>query len=167
MRASIHRSAGLQSATAPAATNAMLVVPGTEFLLSMVEARWAARNGDGTKMESQLKAQQELGRIEQQLERLQSLPGQNEDVHNQIQQLHHRIHDLRAQVSAHFSAWQKAELARNPQRPLTLEYVERIFTNWSEIHGDRGFADDHAMVCGMARFHGHEGVVIGHQEDAR
>ena len=46
------------------------------------------------------------------------------------------------EVAAHFSAWQKAELARNPQRPLTLEYVERIFTNWSEIHGDRGFADD-------------------------
>jgi len=154
----------LRSATAPAATNAMLVVTGTEFLLSMVEARWAARNGDGSKMESQLKAQQELGRIEQQLERLQSLPGQDQDIRGQIQQLHDRIHDLRAQVAAHFSAWQKAELARNPQRPLMLEYVERIFTNWTEIHGDRGFADDHAMVCGMARFHGQEVAVLGHQK---
>jgi acetyl-CoA carboxylase carboxyl transferase subunit alpha len=154
----------LPSTTAPAVTNAMLVVTGTEFLLSMVETRWAARNGDGRKMESQLRAQQELGKIEQQLERLQSLPGQDDDVRGQIRQLHDRIHDLRAQVSAHFSAWQKAELARNPQRPLTLEYVERIFTNWSEIHGDRGFADDHALVCGMARFHGHEVVVIGHQK---
>src|SRR5271157_973785 len=163
MRAS-SRSTALRSATAPAATNAMLVVTGTEFLLSMVEARWAARNGEGRKMESQLKAQQELGRIEQQLERLQSLPGQDQDIRGQIQQLHDRIHDLRAQVAAHFSAWQKAELARNPQRPLMLEYVERIFANWTEIHGDRGFADDHAMVCGMARFHGHEVVVIGHQK---
>ena len=154
----------MRSATAPAATNAMLVVTGTEFLLSMVEARWAARNGDGSKMESQLKAQQELGRIEQQLERLQSLPGQDQDIRGQIQQLHDRIHDLRAQVAAHFSAWQKAELARNPQRPLMLEYVERIFTNWTEIHGDRGFADDHAMVCGMARFHGQEVAVLGHQK---
>jgi acetyl-CoA carboxylase carboxyl transferase subunit alpha len=142
----------------------MLVVTGTEFLLSMVEARWAARNGDGRKMESQLRAQQELGRIEQQLERLQSLPGQDADVRNQIQQLHDRIHALRAQVSAHFTAWQKTELARNPQRPLMLEYVERIFTDWSEIHGDRAFADDHAMVCGMARFHGQEVAVIGHQK---
>src|SRR5580704_16110100 len=131
MRASVRRSATLQSATASAATNAMLVVTGTEFLLSMVETRWAARNGDGSKMDSQLKAQQELGRIEQQLERLNSLPGQDEDVRNQIQQLHDRIQTLQAQVSAHFAAWQKAELARNPQRPLTLEYVERIFTNWS------------------------------------
>lgn len=154
----------MPSAAVPAGTNAMLVVTGTEFLLSMVETRWAARNGDGRKMESQLRAQLELGRIEQQLERLQSLPGQDEDVRRQIRQLHDRIHDLRAQVSAHFSAWQKAELARNPQRPLTLEYVERIFTNWSEIHGDRGFADDHALVCGMARFHGHEVMVIGHQK---
>jgi len=154
----------LRSATAPAATNAMLVVTGTEFLLSMVEARWAARNGDGSKMESQLKAQQELGRIEQQLERLQSLPGQDQDIRGQIQQLNDRINDLRAQLAAHFSAWQKAELARNPQRPLMLEYVERIFTNWTEIHGDRGFADDHAMVCGMARFHGQEVAVLGHQK---
>jgi len=154
----------LQSATAPAATNAMMVMAGADFLLSMVEAGWAARNGDGRKMESQLKAQQELGKIEQQLERLQALPGQDQDIRTQIQQLHDRIRDLRAQVSAHFSAWQKAELARNPQRPLMLEYVERIFTNWTEIHGDRGFADDHAMVCGMARFHGHEVAVIGHQK---
>ena len=63
----------MQSATAPA-TNALLAVAGTEFLLSMVEARWASRNGDGRKMESQLRAQQELGKIESQLERLQSLP---------------------------------------------------------------------------------------------
>src|SRR5579863_8753599 len=147
MRASIHRSVALQSATAPAATNAMMVMAGADFLLSMVEAGWAARNGDGRKMESQLRAQQELGRIEQQLGRLQSLPENDEDVRVQIQVLHDRIQDLRTQLSAHFSAWQKAELARNPQRPLTLEYVERIFTNWTEIHGDRGFADDNAMGC--------------------
>src|ERR1700690_419505 len=96
MRASSQRNAALPEATAPAATNAMLVVTGTEFLLSMVEARWAARNGDGRKMESQLRAQQELGKIERQLERLQSLPGQDEDVRSQIQQLHDRIQALQA-----------------------------------------------------------------------
>jgi acetyl-CoA carboxylase carboxyl transferase subunit alpha len=154
----------LQPVMRPAVTNAMLAATGTEFLLSMVEASWATRNGNGKKMDSQLKAQQELAKIEQQVERLKSLPGQGEDVRSQIQQLHDRIHALRAQVSAHFSAWQKAELARNPQRPLLSEYVDRIFTNWSEIHGDRGFADDHAMVCGMARFHGQEVAVIGHQK---
>jgi len=154
----------LQSAAAPAVSNAMLVITGAEFLLSMVETRWAARNGDASKMESRLKAEQELGKIEQQLGNLQSLPGQDEDARKQIQQLHERIHALREQVSVHKPAWLKAELARNPQRPLTSEYIERIFTDWSEIHGDRRFADDHAMICGMARFHGEEVIVIGHQK---
>ena len=60
--------------------------------------------------------------------------------------------------------WRKIELARHPQRPYTLDYIERIFTDWSEIHGDRGFADDPAIVCGMARFHGEEVMIIGHQK---
>jgi len=55
-------------------------------------------------------------------------------------------------------------MARHPQRPYTLDYVERIFTDWSEIHGDRGFADDPAIVCGMARFHGEEVLIVGHQK---
>jgi len=149
---------------APVVTNAMLAVTGAELLLSMLETRWDARNGDGRKMESQLRAQQELGRIEEQLARLQSLPGQDQDIREQIRQLHDRIHALRKQVAAHFSAWQKTELARHPQRPYTLDYVERIFTDWSEVHGDRGFADDPAIVCGMARFQGQEVMVIGHQK---
>ena len=64
---------------------------------------------------------------------------------------------LRKHVTSH--AWQKTELARHPQRPFTLDYVERLFTDWSEIHGDRGFGDDLAIMCGMARFHG-ENVMV-------
>jgi len=51
-------------------------------------------------------------------------------------------------------AWAKIERARHPQRPYPMDFIERIFTDFSEIHGDRGFADDPAIVCGMARFHG-------------
>jgi len=112
-------------------------------------------------MESQLKAQQELEKIERQLSGLQELPGQGADIRDQIQQLHDRIRDLRQQVTIHSVAWQKTELARHPQRPQTMDYVERLFTDFSEIHGDRGFGDDHAMVGGMARFHGHQVMVIG------
>src|SRR5208282_981470 len=61
-------------------------------------------------------------------------------------------------------ALERVELARHPQRPYTLDYVERIFTDWSEIHGDRGFRDDPAIVCGMARFHGEEVVIVGQQK---
>ncbi|MGB8594636.1 MAG: acetyl-CoA carboxylase carboxyltransferase subunit alpha [Candidatus Sulfotelmatobacter sp.] len=67
-------------------------------------------------------------------------------------------------MKASQTAWQKTELARHPQRPQTLDYIERLFTDWSEIHGDRTFGDDAAIVCGMARFHGDEILVVGTQK---
>jgi len=137
---------------------------GTEFLLSMVEARWAGRNGDSKKMDSGGKAEQELKKIEQQVARLESVAGKDDDTRLQIRQLNDRLQALRDQVAARTGAWEKTELARHPQRPYTLDYIERLFTDWSEIHGDRSFADDPAIVCGMARFHGEEVVVIGHQK---
>jgi len=140
------------------------MVVGADFLLSMVETHWTARNRDASKMESGLRAQQELEKIEQQIAHLESAAGQDEETRREIQQLHRRVDALRREVSTHLSAWEKTELARHPQRPYTLDYVERIFTDWSEIHGDRGFADDPAIVCGMARFHGEDVMVIGHQK---
>src|SRR2546425_8107888 len=162
MRASIHRRSGAQAAAGPAMANAMLGVTGAEFLLSMVEARWAARNG--SRMDSGHKAQQELEKIEQQVTKLQSLAGQDENTRREIEQLHDRINALRREVASHFNAWEKTELARHPQRPYALDYIERIFTDWSEIHGDRAFADDPAIICGMARFHGEEVFIVGHQK---
>ena len=61
---------------------------------------------------------------------------------------------------AELEAWRKTELARNPERPYPMDFVEAIFTDFSEIHGDRAFGDDTAMACGMARFHGEPVVVI-------
>ncbi|HXY15104.1 MAG TPA: acetyl-CoA carboxylase carboxyltransferase subunit alpha [Terriglobales bacterium] len=127
----------------------------------MVEDRWASRNGDARQMESQLRARQELEKIEEQLTKLESMSGQNEDARQQVQQLHSRIHALRTEIAAHFDAWQKTELARHPQRPHTIDYIERVFTDFSEIHGDRGFGDDTAMITGMARFHGQEVMLVG------
>ena len=163
MRASTKKQVREVEATVPIpmATDATLALNSADLLLSMVEARWAAGNGDARKMESQLRAEQELEKIEQQLSKLQALPGQNQEISNQIQLLHDRIHELRQQVKIHSLAWEKTELARNPQRPQTLDYVERLFTDFSEIHGDRGFGDDQAIVAGMARFHGSEVMVIG------
>src|SRR5437867_11123345 len=116
MRVSIHRGLSGQAAAAPAMGNAMLVVTGAEFLLSMVEARWAARNGDGRKMDAGHKSQQELQKIEQQLKKVQSLDGQDESTHREIQQLQERIELLRKQMSAHFSAWEKTELRSEERR---------------------------------------------------
>ena len=71
------------------------------------------------------------------------------------------VEQIQAVAEASPAAWVKTELARHPQRPYPLDFIESIFTDFSEIHGDRAFGDDAAMACGMARFHGEEVMVIG------
>src|SRR6266481_820812 len=115
-------------------------------------------------MDSPSKQQQNLESLEKQIEHLESLAGDNKSALEQLHLLHEKVNALRAQVQSGMSAWQRTEMARHPQRPYTLDYVERIFTDWSEIHGDRGYADDPAIVCGMARFHGEEVLIVGHQK---
>jgi acetyl-CoA carboxylase carboxyl transferase subunit alpha len=109
------------------------------------------------------RAQQELEQIERQVAEMESA-GADEPTRRQIAKLQERIETLRRDLNAPSTAWQKTELARHPQRPQTLDYIERVFQDFSEIHGDRGFADDAAMVCGMARFHGDEVLVLGTQK---
>jgi len=109
------------------------------------------------------KAQQELEQIERQIAEMESV-GTDEATRRQIAKLQERIETLRRDLNAPSTAWQKTELARHPQRPQTLDYIERVFTDFSEIHGDRSFADDAAIVCGMARFHGDEVLVVGTQK---
>ena len=115
-------------------------------------------------METSAKTQRELENIEKQIEQLQSAAGENQEARARLQRLHEQVNTLRQQLHSHMDAWQKTELARHAQRPYTLDYIERIFTDWSEIHGDRFFGDDPALICGMARFHGQEVVVLGHQK---
>ncbi|MGE5109461.1 MAG: acetyl-CoA carboxylase carboxyltransferase subunit alpha [Acidobacteriaceae bacterium] len=110
------------------------------------------------------KAQHELERIEQQIQKLETVAGDNQQAHDQLHGLLERVSKLRKQVSASLGPWEKVELARHPQRPYTLDYIAHIFTDFSEIHGDRGFSDDAAIICGMARFHGQEVLVVGQQK---
>lgn len=115
-------------------------------------------------MEASQKTQLELEQIERQVALLETAPGQNDDTRRQLANLQERVHTLRQELKALQTAWQKTELARHPQRPQTLDYIERLFTDFSEIHGDRGFGDDPAVICGMARFHGEEVLVVGTQK---
>ena len=68
------------------------------------------------------------------------------------------------QAQAVPSAWIKVERARHPKRPYPMDFIERLFTDFSEIHGDRAYGDDEAIACGMARFHGQEVLVIGNRK---
>lgn len=135
------------------------VLTGAQLMVSMVETRRAARNGDGIGAD----ASQELEQVERQLGKLESIDGQSAEVRSEIDDLRARVTLIRKELS-HREAWIKTELARHPQRPYFLDYVEKIFTDFSEIHGDRHYADDPAMVCGMARFHGAEVLVLGTQK---
>jgi len=135
------------------------VLTGAQLLVSMVETRRARRNGDGLDGT----APQELARIEEHMERLESLDGQSDETRREIEQLRERVDALKREM-AHREAWIKTELARHPQRPYFLDYIEKVFTEFSEIHGDRRFADDPAMICGMAKFNGEDVLVVGTQK---
>ncbi len=135
------------------------------YWISAVEAvyRDSKRQKDSD-MEIASQAQSELERIEKQIEQLQSVAGDNKDAQRQLQAAHERIETLKRQMSGQLTAWERTELARHPLRPYPLDYIERLFPDFSEIHGDRGFADDPAMICGMARFHDREVAVIATQK---
>jgi acetyl-CoA carboxylase carboxyl transferase subunit alpha len=79
-----------------------------------------------------------------------------------------RLEDKAARVArelfADLSPWQKVQLSRHPNRPYTLDYIEHLFTDWQELHGDRRFGDDPAIVGGLARYKGRSVVVVGHQK---
>lgn len=115
-------------------------------------------------MDPAVKAQRQLESIEGQIAQLESRAGNDHDTQLQIKHLRHQVKFLKEQIRLHVNAWQKTELARHPQRPFTMDYVERLFTDFSEVHGDRAFADDPALICGLARYRGDEVMVIGHQK---
>lgn len=136
-----------------------------EFWLYAAEAMYrAARKHSDPNMDSANKAQEELERIESQIQQLQAAAGDNQEAQKQLQMLHDRVESLRRQMSGQLTAWERTELARHPNRPYPLDYIARIFPDFSEIHGDRGFRDDAAMVCGMARLRGREIMVLGTQK---
>src|ERR1700731_4667840 len=115
-------------------------------------------------MKSTQKAQQELERVERQAAVLEASASQDDDTRRQLAKLQERINTLQEEMKGPQTAWQKTELARHPQRPQSLDYSDRVFTDFSEIHGDRTFGDDAANICGMARFHGEEILIVGTQK---
>jgi len=81
-----------------------------------------------------------------------------------IARLRARVDELRAELFASLTPWQVVQVSRHANRPGTLDYLERLFTEFVEFHGDRRFADDPAIVCGLAAYHGEPVLVVGHQK---
>jgi len=86
------------------------------------------------------------------------------DIADEIDQLSKKSEALTKDIYAKLTSWQISKVSRHPQRPYTLDYIEHLFTDFEELHGDRNFADDKAIIGGLARFNGQSVMVIGHQK---
>ena len=104
-----------------------------------------------------------LSELRRRIEELEGYP-QGSGHEKEVEHLRTALRKATAEVYAHLDRWQKTLVARHPERPYTLDYVERLMEDWVEIHGDRAFADDAAIVAGFATFGGRSVAVIGHEK---
>ena len=103
-----------------------------------------------------LEFEEPIGVLLKEIEALSMLP-RTPERERSIESLRQRADEIRGEIYATLTPWQRVLVARHPNRPNTLDYVERLFTGFDELHGDRRFADDHAIVCGFADYHGRAG----------
>jgi acetyl-CoA carboxylase carboxyl transferase subunit alpha len=109
--------------------------------------------------------EQPIAALQQKIEELRfATAGSEVNLSEEIGLLEAKSRALTEQIFANLSAWQVTQLARHPQRPYALDYVNAIFTDWEELHGDRTMADDAAIIGGLARIDGRACVVIGQQK---
>ncbi|MEY2717361.1 MAG: hypothetical protein RL539_393, partial [Pseudomonadota bacterium] len=115
--------------------------------------------------QSFLEFEQPIAALEQKIEALRYAQDDSAvDIAEEIDRLSKKTQTLIKDTYAKLSPWQVAMVARHPQRPYTLDYIREIFTDFHEMHGDRSYADDPAIVGGLARFNGQPVMVIGHQK---
>jgi acetyl-CoA carboxylase carboxyl transferase subunit alpha len=110
-----------------------------------------------------LEFEEPIGVLLKEIEALSMLP-RTPERERSIDTLRARAEQIRAEIYANLTPWQRVLVARHPARPNTLDYVERLFTGFDELHGDRRFADDHAIICGMADYKGQPVAIVGHQK---
>jgi acetyl-CoA carboxylase carboxyl transferase subunit alpha len=107
--------------------------------------------------------QREIERLEKDVEELRRLASTNESE-EEVERLKREVLELRREFYTHLGPWQRAQIARHPQRPYTLDWINLMFTDFVELHGDRGFGDDKALITGLAKFRGRPVAIIGHQK---
>jgi len=107
--------------------------------------------------------QRELEKLEKVVDDLKLLAG-DEDADAELERLREQVAELRKEFYTHLGPWQRAQIARHPQRPYLTDYIPLLFTDFVELHGDRAFGDDRAMITGMAKFKGRAVAVIGQQK---
>ena len=115
-------------------------------------------------MQFYLDFEKPLVELDQKIRELRDYSTDNVDFSSDIKKLEKKSDKLRDEIFSNLTRWQRTQLARHQSRPHTLDYIQHIFTDWFEVHGDRNFRDDPALVCGFARLDGEPCAVIGHQK---
>ena len=109
--------------------------------------------------------EQPVSELENKIEQLRYVQDDSAlDISDEIWRLSKKSQALTKDIYAKLTPWQISQVSRHPQRPYTLDYIEHLFTDFEELHGDRAYADDPAIVGGLARFNGQSVMVIGHQK---
>ena len=109
--------------------------------------------------------EQSVAELETKIEELRYVQNESAvDISDEIERLSKKSLQLTKDIYSSLTPWQVTQIARHPQRPYTLDYVNEIFTEFQELHGDRHFADDQSIVGGLARFNGQACMVLGHQK---
>jgi len=109
--------------------------------------------------------EQPIAELEAKITELRNVEFDNNiNISDALKQLEDRSQALTESIFSNLTDWQISQLSRHPGRPYTLDYIEHIFTDFHELHGDRAYADDPAIVCGLARLNGQPIMVIGHQK---
>ncbi len=120
----------------------------------------AAREKKGA---TAVERQKEIDRLEKDVEELRRLASTN-DGEAELERLKVQVIELRREFYAHMGPWQRAQIARHPQRPYTMDWINLLITEFVELHGDRGYGDDKALIAGMGKFRGRAVAVVGHQK---
>ncbi|WP_108508299.1 acetyl-CoA carboxylase carboxyltransferase subunit alpha [Polynucleobacter acidiphobus] len=109
--------------------------------------------------------EQAVAELETKIEELRYVQDESSvDISSEIKTLSEKSHQLTKEIYEKLTPWQVSQVARHPQRPYTLDYIQALFTDFHELHGDRVFADDQSIIGGLARFNGKPCMVIGHQK---
>jgi acetyl-CoA carboxylase carboxyl transferase subunit alpha len=108
--------------------------------------------------------QVEIDALERDIAELSRLTNPSDATAGEIDRIRREVEELKRDFYAHLASWQRVQLARHPQRPYTDDFIRLLFENFSEIHGDRNFADDPALITGMAWFQGRPVLIVGNQK---
>ncbi len=111
-----------------------------------------------------LEFEKPIAELEKKIEELMAFSTDSIDLKDEVAKLQQKVEEMRQDVFVNLSRWQTAQIARHINRPFTLDYLNLIFTDFVELHGDRNFGDDHAIVGGLARLDSEPVMVIGHQK---